>query len=210
MAEQSANSPTPPRLIISASATGFYGDRGDEILTEKSPPGLGFLPNVVERWEGAWQPAIRAGIPVLMLRLGIVLSPRGGALKTMLPIFKLGLGGHVAAGKQWMSWIHLEDVVRIVDYFVFHSDLQSGPVNVVAPNPVRNADFTKALGKALNRPAIIPVPAAAIKLLFGEMGTTALLSSTRALPDSLQKSGFIYAKPTIDEALRVSLSKDRQ
>jgi uncharacterized protein (TIGR01777 family) len=200
MAEQAARSTTPPRLIISASAMGYYGDRGEEILTEKSPPGLGFLSKTVERWESAWQPAIRAGIPVILLRLGIVISPRGGAMKSMLPIFKLGLGGPIAGGRQWISWIHLDDVVRIVDYYITFAALPTGAVNAVSPNPIRNAEFTKALAKALHRPAVIPVPGQAIKTLFGEMGTTALLSSTRVIPETLQKTGFLYARPTIEKA----------
>jgi uncharacterized protein (TIGR01777 family) len=189
----------PPKSLLVASATGFYGDRDDEFLDEESSAGRGFLPEICAKWEAASEPASAAGIRVVHLRLGVVLG-RDGALKKMLPIFRLGLGGQLGSGQQWMSWISLEDAVRAI-LFAMKSETLRGPVNVVAPNPVTNAEFTRALGRALHRPAVMPVPAPALKLMFGEMADEALLASTRAVPGKLMGAGFRFEQGTIEEAL---------
>lgn len=213
----------PPRTLLCASATGIYGDRGDEILTEDSPSGQGFLANVCRAWESE---AARAGgtdashtddpgIRVVHLRFGVVLGPDGGALARMLPLFRLGLGGRLGSGRQWMSWIALPDLVRAI-LFLLEPDFSldpdspsrsgpmnlSGPVNLVAPNPVTNADFTRTLAHSLHRPAILPAPAFALRAAFGEMADAALLSSTRVLPDRLLRAGFRFELPTIEAALK--------
>jgi len=194
----------PPKTLLVASAMGFYGDRGDEVLddtvlAEGSSVGKGFLPEVCAKWEAASEAAEKAGIRVVHLRFGVVLG-REGALKKMLPIFRLGLGGRLGSGRQWMSWIGLGDVVRAM-LFAMKTETLSGPVNLVAPNPVTNAEFTRALGRALHRPAVMPVPAVALRLMFGEMADEALLGSTRAVPGKLVGAGFRFEQPTVDEAL---------
>jgi hypothetical protein len=199
LAEVLAGLKRPPKTLLVASATGFYGDRGDEILDEASSAGTGFLPEICAKWEAASEAAAEAGIRVVHLRLGVVLG-RDGALKKMLPIFRLGLGGQLGSGQQWMSWISLEDAVRAM-LFAIKTETLRGPVNVVAPNPVTNAEFTRALGRALHRPAVMPVPAPALKLMFGEMADEALLASTRAVPGKLMGAGFRFEEPTVDEAL---------
>ena len=191
----------PPRVLLSASATGIYGSRGDEILTEDSAPGTGFLSEVCQAWEHATAPALAAGIRVAHVRFGVVLTPHGGALKQMLPIFRTGLGGRLGDGQEWMSWIALEDLLSAIFHTLEHDELQ-GAVNVVAPDPVRNAEFTKALGAALHRPAIMPAPAFALRAAFGEMADAALLTSCRVLPKRLQESGFTFAYPKIADALQ--------
>lgn len=190
----------PPRVLLSASATGFYGSRGDELLTEGSSPGRGFLPEVCQAWENAAAPAVAAGIRVAHLRFGVVMTPFGGALKQMLPLFRLGLGGNLGSGQQWMSWITLRDVLEAVLHAARHDELQ-GPVNVVSPHPIRNAELTRALGKALQRPAILPAPGFALRLAFGQMADEALLGSCRAVPSRLEESGFHFADPEIAGAL---------
>ncbi|MEK7385907.1 MAG: TIGR01777 family oxidoreductase, partial [candidate division NC10 bacterium] len=157
----------PPRVLVAASAIGYYGDRGDQVLREESAPGAGFLPEVCREWEAAAEPAARRGIRVVHLRIGLVLSPKGGALAAMLPVFRLGLGGPVGAGAQWMSWIALEDEVGVIQYALSHPEIQ-GPINLVAPTPLTNREFTKTLGKVLRRPTIFPVPAPMLRLLMGE------------------------------------------
>ena len=189
----------PPKVLLVASATGFYGDRGDEVLDEGSSAGKGYLPEICAKWEAASEAAAKAGIRVVHLRLGVVLG-KNGAMKKMLPIFRLGLGGRLGSGQQWMSWISLEDAVRAI-LFAMKSETLRGPVNVVAPNPVTNAEFTRALGRALHRPAVMPVPAPALKLMFGEMADEALLASTRAVPGKLMGAGFRFEQGTIEEAL---------
>jgi uncharacterized protein (TIGR01777 family) len=189
----------PPKVLLVASATGFYGDRGDEVLDEGSDPGVGFLPEICAKWEAASEPARAAGIRVLNLRFGVVLG-RDGALKKMLPIFRLGLGGRLGSGRQWMSWIGLGDAVRAI-LFAMKSEALSGPVNVTAPNPVTNAEFTRSLGRALHRPAVFPVPALALRAMFGEMADEALLASTRAVPGKLTAAGFRFEEATVEEAL---------
>jgi uncharacterized protein (TIGR01777 family) len=189
----------PPKVLLVASATGFYGDRGDEILDEGSWAGKGYLPEICEKWEAASEVAEKAGIRVVHLRFGVVLG-REGALKKMLPVFKLGLGGRLGSGRQWMSWIGLGDAVRAI-VFAMRTEGLSGAVNVVAPNPVTNAEFTRALGRALHRPAVMPVPALALRLMFGEMADEALLGSTRAVPRKLVGAGFGFEEAGVDGAL---------
>lgn len=194
----------PPAALLCASATGIYGDRGSEILTETSQPGRGFLADTCRAWETEADAAADAGIRIVHLRFGVVLSAEGGALRQMLPIFRLGLGGRLGDGQQWMSWIALGDLVRAV-FFLLDSAVISGPVNLVAPNPVTNAGFTSAFGQALHRPAIIPAPAPALRLAFGDMADEALLASTRAVPARLLQSGFTFELPDIDSALKALL-----
>jgi uncharacterized protein (TIGR01777 family) len=196
----------PPKVLICASAVGYYGSRGDEILTETSAPGDDFLARVCKNWEKATYPATERGIRVVNLRFGMILSPKGGALKKMLPIFQFGLGGHVGNGQQYMSWIDLEDVIGVIHYAMTHEDLR-GPVNTVAPNPVTNQEFTQVVSRVLFRPAILPVPALAVKATFGEMGAALLLSSQRANPVQLEESGYKFQFPTIESALRHQLRK---
>lgn len=189
-----------PEVLLCASAVGFYGDRGDEILTEDSAAGHGFLPDVCREWEAAADAAINLGVRVVHLRFGVVLAPEGGALAKMLPMFRLGLGGNLGSGRQWMSWIALPTLVEIVDFCMNHHQLQ-GPVNVVA-NPVTNAEFTLALAHHLHRLAIVPAPAFALRMALGEMADAALLSSTRAIPAKLLKAGFVFKLPTLQDAFQ--------
>lgn len=194
--------PTP--VLVSASAIGYYGNRGDETLTESSPRGTGFLADVVEAWEQAAQPARDAGARVVHLRQGIVLARRGGALQRLLTPFKLGVGGRVGSGRQWWSWIGLEDVVRAYQ-FVLEAQVE-GPVNLTAPNPATNADLVKALGRALGRPAVLPLPSFAVSIAFGQMGREMLLEGQRVLPERLTEAGFTFAHPSLDEALAAALA----
>jgi uncharacterized protein (TIGR01777 family) len=175
IAETLARLERPPRVLVSASAIGFYGDRGHEPLDETSPPGSGFLAEVCQEWEAAAAPAAEAGLRLVLPRIGIVLSREGGALVKMLPVFRLGLGGRVGDGRQYMSWITLDDLVAAIDHALLDPELQ-GPVNVVAPAPATNAELTRALGAVLGRPTLVPVPAPAIGLLMGEMGRELLLA----------------------------------
>lgn len=192
-----------PRLLICASAIGIYGDRGDDVLDEDSVPGVGFLPETCLLWEGAAAEAAKAGIRVVSTRFGIVLAKEGGALKKMLPIFRLGLGGPLGNGRQWMSWVSLRDVARALAFLADPARAE-GPaveaVNVVGPNPVTNAEFARQLGKALHRPAFMPVPAFALRLAFGEMADDALLASTRVAPKRLEEKGFRFEDETLSEA----------
>lgn len=187
-------------VLVCASAVGFYGDGGDEVLDESSDKGEGFLADVVWRWEAAAAAAREAGARVAHLRFGVVLSGKGGALAKMLPPFRLGAGGRLGDGRQWMSWIHLDDVVGAIRHVLDEAELE-GPVNATAPNPVRNADFTKALGSALGRPTAIPVPAFALRLAFGEMAEETLLVSQRAVPERLVASGYSFRFPEVRDAL---------
>jgi uncharacterized protein (TIGR01777 family) len=192
----------PPRVLVCASAVGFYGDRGDEILTEDSAPGQGFLPDTCREWEAAAQPARDAGIRVVHVRIGIVLARAGGALPQMLVPFRLGIGGPLGSGRQWMSWISLPDLVHIFDRAVQDDTLQ-GAVNAVAPLPVTNAVFSRTLAAVLHRPAVFRVPAAALRLLLGaEKADAWLLSSTRVMPARLQAAGHPFQHPDLDAALR--------
>lgn len=200
LAESVARLSKPPKTFLCASAIGIYGDRGDELLTEESPSGNGFLPEVGREWEAACGPAAEAGSRVVNLRFGIVMSRKGGALKKMLPPFRLGLGGRLGNGKQWMSWISLPDAAGAICHLLENESVQ-GPVNLVAPNPVTNAGFTQALGNALHRPAVMPVPAFALRLLFGEMADAALLASDRVEPKRLKISGYRFQHPDLEPAL---------
>ncbi len=194
----------PPQVLVSASATGWYGDRGDEVLREDSKPGKGYLADVCRDWETATEVASRAGIRVVHVRTGIVLSAKGGALKKMLPPFRMGLGGKIGSGRQYMSWIALDDTVGAILHAINTASLK-GAVNVVAPAPVTNLQFTKALGKVLGRPTIAPLPAFVVKMVFGEMGEELLLGSQRVEPTQLLATGFSFRYPEIEGALRRAL-----
>jgi uncharacterized protein (TIGR01777 family) len=189
-----------PSVLVSASAIGYYGNRSSELLTESSPSGTGFLAGLCRDWEAAASPAAEAGVRLVLPRLGVVLSGEGGALSRLLPIFRLGLGGRVGNGRQYWSWITLQDVVGAIEFALANPSL-SGPVNLTAPNPVTNAGFTAALARALRRPAVFPVPAFALRLALGEMADEALLASQRVQPEKLLKAGFRFAHPQLDEAL---------
>ena len=198
----------PPEVLVSASAIGIYGDRGDEMLDETSDAGQNFyLADVVQAWERATDPASEAGIRVVTARLGIVLSPKGGALKKMLPPFRMGVGGNIGNGRQYWSWVALDDVVGALHHAMLTDSLR-GPVNVVAPDPPRNAEFTKVLGKVLHRPTLIPVPAFAARLGLGEMANELLLASARVSPTRLAKCGYAFRYPELEAALRHVLGRD--
>jgi len=190
----------PPRILLCASAVGFYGNRGDEILTEDSPPGTGFVADVCRQWEDASAPAEAAGIRVIHARLGVVLCKQGGALAKMLTPFKLGLGGAIGNGIQFVAWITLDDAVAAMIHLLDRSNLY-GPVNLVAPSSVTNRELTKSLGRALHRPTIFPMPVFAARLAFGEMADELLLSSARAIPRRLLDDGFKFQYPDLDPAL---------
>ena len=206
LCEKLAEMPTPPKVLICASAIGYYGHRGDESLTEESPVGEGFLPDVCREWEEATEAAAKAGIRVIRLRIGIVLSPRGGALKKMLVPFKMGTGGKVGDGRQYMSWISLDDLAAVIVHCIKDESI-SGAVNAVAPEAVTNKVFTKTLGKVLRRPTMFPLPAFAAKIIFGEMAEAMLLCSSRVVPKALADSGFEFAHPGLESALRHQLGK---
>jgi uncharacterized protein (TIGR01777 family) len=192
--------PAPPRVLVCASAIGFYGSRGDEILDEKSAPGDGFLARVCVQLERAADPAAALGIRVVKLRIGVVLGPGGGALARMIPAFRLGVAGRLGSGRQWMSWIHLADLLALIE-FALANGIISGPVNATAPNPVTNAQFTAGLARALKRPAFVPAPAFALKLMFGEMASM-LLEGQRVLPRAALEAGFSSSYPELGPALR--------
>lgn len=196
----------PPKTLLAASAIGFYGNRDQDVVDEDSAPGAGFLADVCREWEAVAEPAAAHGIRVVNLRTGVVLAGNGGALATMLPPFKLGLGGPLGSGEQYMSWVALDDVVGAILHALTTTSL-SGPVNIVSPNPVTNRTFTKTLGQVLSRPAVVPVPAFAIKLLFGEMGEELLLASTRVEPHRLQQSEYPFRFPELEETLRHVLGR---
>ena len=204
LSESLAQLAAPPRVLVSSSAVGFYGSRGDEVLTEESPPGSGFLPEICKEWEAATEPARQKGIRVVNLRIGMVLSGKGGALTAMLPAFKAGAGGKIGDGRQFVSWIAIDDLTRAISHALLSESL-SGPVNATSPNPVRNIELTKALGKVLGRPTIVPVPAFAVRLMFGEMADALLLASQRVQPTRLEASGFNFQFPEIEAALRHAL-----
>ncbi|MCY4487105.1 MAG: TIGR01777 family oxidoreductase [Deltaproteobacteria bacterium] len=201
LAETLAGLERPPRVLVSASAVGFYGDRGDEELTEASPAGAGFLPDVCREWEAATEAAKGKGIRVVHARLGVVLSTGGGALAKMLTPFKLGAGGIIGNGRQYMSWITLDDTVAALGHLVA-TETAAGPVNVVAPAAVTNHEFTKTLGRVLRRPTLFPLPAFAARLAFGEMADALLLASTRVRPAALLESGYAFRHGSLEEGLR--------
>lgn len=191
LAQALAQAKDKPRVFICSSAIGYYGDRGDEVLNEESAPGIGFLSEVCVEWERAASAAAEAGIRTVCMRTGVVLSSKGGALGKMLTPFKMGLGGRIGSGRQWMSWVDVQDVTGAIHHFL-KTDRLHGPVNMVAPNPVTNAEFTRTLARVLSRPAIFPVPEFVVKLAFGEMGETALLGSQRVEPAQLTASGYRF------------------
>ena len=199
-AEALAQAKDKPHVFACSSAIGYYGDRGSEVLNEHSAPGSGFLPEVCCEWEAATQAAVHAGIRTVQMRTGIVLSPKGGALGKMLTPFKLGVGGKIGDGQQWMSWIDVQDMVGAIHH-VLKGDLLQGPVNMVAPKPVTNAEFTQTLASVLSRPAIFPVPAFIVKAAFGEMGETVLLGSQRVEPTQLVMSGYPFRFSTLRASL---------
>ena len=195
----------PPPVLLASSAIGFYGERGDDVLTEDEPSGVGFFADVCSAWEGAARPAKAAGVRVVNMRTGIVMSGNGGALDPMLPLFKLGIGGRIGNGKQWWSWVSEEDCVRAFLHCI-GEDIR-GPVNVVSPNPVTNAQFTKALGKAVHRPTLLPTPKFGLTLRLGsELAEAVGYVSHRVEPAVLKKSGFTFTHETIDTALKAALA----
>lgn len=195
-----------PAVLVSMSAVGIYGDRGDELLDETASAGTGFLSEVGRAWEASADPARAAGIRVVHPRMGVVLHPEGGALARMLPIFSLGAGGRIAGGRQWMSWIARDDAIGALE-FLLATPALDGAVNLVAPLPATNADFTDALARAIRRPAIAPVPALAIRLLYGEMGESMLVQGQRVVPKRLLDAGFRFAHETVGAALHRVLSR---
>lgn len=189
----------PPRTLLSASAIGYYGDAGDSLLDETASAGTGFLAEVGQAWEDATRPAAGAGIRVALMRTGVVLSPAGGALAKMLPVFRTGLAGPLGSGRQWMSWISLDDAVGAIHHLLLGEE--SGPVNLVAPTPVTNAEFTRTLAGILRRPAFLPVPAVALRIAIGRLADEALLASARVHPGRLLDQGYSFHHPTLREAL---------
>jgi uncharacterized protein (TIGR01777 family) len=206
LAEALAQAPQRPALLISASAVGYYGHRGDEVLREDSSPGQDFLAEVCRQWEAATQPAALAGIRTVNMRIGLILSQVGGALPKMLTPFRLGVGGNIGNGRQWWSWIDVNDVAGAVHH-IMKTDLLQGPVNLVAPNPVTNAEFTKTLAQVLHRPAIFPMPAFAARLAFGEMADELLLASQRVEPAKLVSSGYPFQRSELKTALEEILQR---
>lgn len=191
-----------PRVLLSASAIGIYGERGEEILTEQSPRGGGFLADVVAAWERATEAAQTSGVRVVLPRIGVVLSRQGGALGKMLPPFRFGLGGPVGSGKQWMSWIAITDLVRVF-LFAMENESMRGVYNAVSPDPVRNSDFARTLGRVLHRPAVMPLPAVVVRTIFGEMGESTLLASERVTPARLQReTEFRFEYPELEIVLQ--------
>ena len=201
LSETLASLASPPEVLISASAIGFYGDRGDEVLNEDSARGTGFLSELCEEWESATEAARERGIRVATLRIGVVLSSEGGALTKMLPPFQMGAGGRLGSGEQYMSWVSLNDLVGIVEHVLGHKEL-IGAINAVAPNPVRNKQFTSALGASLHRPTIFPVPEPVLNFLLGEMANELLLSSAKVQPKKLLDSHYVFQDPEIQQFLQ--------
>ena len=195
-----------PKVLVCASAIGYYGDRGEEVLTEINPAGRGFLAEVCQAWEEAAEPARQKGIRVVSLRFGMVLSSAGGALAKMLPPFRLGLGGALGSGRQYVSWIAIDDAVGAIQHALTTETLQ-GPANTVAPQAVTNQEFTKVLGKVLGRPTVLPMPAFAARLMFGEMADELLLASARVEPAKLLSTGYAFRYPDLEAALRHVLGK---
>ncbi|HVF74672.1 MAG TPA: TIGR01777 family oxidoreductase [Acidimicrobiales bacterium] len=204
LAEAMAAVATPPKVLVSGSAIGYYGERGDEVLTEDSAPGDDFLSELCQAWEASTAPAAEAGVRVVHLRTGIVLSGRGGALKKQLPLFRIGLGGKLGSGRQWTSWVSLHDEVGAILHALRSDDL-SGPINATAPHPVTNAEFTAALGKAMRRPARLPVPRAALSVVLGGEMAASLTASQRVLPTRLEAHGYRFKHPELPAALEVAL-----
>ena len=208
LCEGLARMQNPPKTLVCASAIGFYGDRGDQTLNESAAAGEGYLPEVCQQWEAATQPASEAGIRVVNLRFGVILSPKDGALKKMLLPFQMGGGGILGSGKQYMSWIAIDDAAGAVLHAIMTDDLQ-GPVNTVAPDSCTNHTFTKTLGRVLSRPTILPMPAFAARLVMGEMADDLLLASTRVEPQRLLETGYEFRQPTLEDALRHLLGRPK-
>jgi uncharacterized protein len=194
----------PPRVLVSGSAVGIYGDRDEEVLTEESAPGAGFLAELCRSWEDAAMAARGTGARIVVARFGVVLDPRGGALQRLLPIFKLGAGGPLGSGRQWMSWVSLPDALQVIQMALEREDV-SAPINVVSPAPVRNREFARALGRVLRRPAVLPAPSFLLRLLLGEMADEALLSSACVSPKKLMSLGYRFAFEDLDRSLRNAL-----
>jgi hypothetical protein len=191
----------PPKVLVSVSAVGFYGDRGDEELDEASSPGSGFLAGVCRDWEAATEPAAQAGIRVVLARLGVVLAREGGALARLIPLFRLGLGGRLGSGRQYMSWITLDDAVGAIRFLLENESL-CGPVNVVSPHPITNREFTRTLGRVLHRPTLFPAPSFALRIALGEMADEMLLSGARVLSKKLSDAGYKFRDPELEGAFR--------
>jgi uncharacterized protein (TIGR01777 family) len=200
-----AKGDSAPTALVSASAIGYYGDRGDDLLTEESPPGVGFLANVCKDWEAATAPAQAAGIRVANVRIGMVQSPDGGSLKVQLPLYKLGLGGKLGSGQQYISWVSITDVVGILVHALEHDIV--GPINATAPNPVTQAEYAATLGQILSRPAVLPVPRFGPKLLLGDMADELLFASARVKPEVANATGYTFRHPTLTEAFRALLPR---
>jgi uncharacterized protein len=205
LAESLAELPYPPQVMLSVSAVHYYGNRGDQMLDEESGPGKGFLPELCTEWEAATAPAAARGIRVVMPRLGVVLSASGGALAMMLPVFRLGIGGRLGNGRQFMSWIVIDDLLGVIEHAITNDSLH-GPVNAVSPHPVRNAEFSRILGRVLSRPSFFSLPAFAARLALGQMADDVLLASVRASAERLLQSGYEFAFPDIEGALRHALA----
>src|ERR1700733_928817 len=206
LAEALAQADEKPKVFLCGSAIGYYGSRGDELLREESAPGAGFLAKFGEEGEKAPPPAVQADIRTAHIRTGVVLSPKGGALGAMLPPFKMGLGGRTGSGQQWMSWIDVRDMVGAINH-ILKNDLLQGPVNMVAPKPVTNAEFTKTLASALSRPALLPMPAFAVKAVFGGMGEELLLASQKVEPGKLISSGYPFRFRELRKSLEAILNR---
>jgi len=206
LASAAAATDSRPRVMVCASAIGYYGDRGDERLTEDSPPGTGFLAEVVQEWEAAAEPARAAGIRVVNLRFGIVQSAEGGALKTMLPLFRLGLGGRLGDGRQYVSWVSVDDTVGAIGFALARDDV-SGALNVTAPEPVTQAEHARTLGHVLGRPAVLPAPAFAIRAVLGEFAGE-VLTGARVLPERLSELGYVFRHRELEPALRDLLGRE--
>jgi uncharacterized protein (TIGR01777 family) len=208
LARSLANLANPPKVLVSASAVGYYGNRGEEYLDEGSSAGTGFFPELCREWESATAPAADRGVRVVIPRIGVVLSATAGALALMLPIYRLGFGGRIGNGRQYMSWIAIDDLVEIFHHALMHPSLQ-GPINAVSPNPVTNLIFSKTLGRVLSRPAVCALPAFAAQLALGQMAEETLLSSARVSPARLIQAGFPFAFPQLESALRHALQKPK-
>ncbi|HVA01872.1 MAG TPA: TIGR01777 family oxidoreductase [Terriglobia bacterium] len=208
LSETLARLANPPEVLVSASAVGYYGSRGDEVMSEEKPPGAGFLPEVCVAWEAATEPARQRGIRVINLRIGMVLSGEGGALQPMASAFRMGVGGKLGDGRQFMGWITNDDLTRAILHVIVNTSFH-GPVNAVAPNPVPNKEFTESLGKVLRRPAVFSMPAFVVRLAFGEMADALLLASARVEPARLLAGGFTFQYPELEGALRHVLGKSQ-
>ncbi|HEV2088771.1 MAG TPA: TIGR01777 family oxidoreductase [Cryptosporangiaceae bacterium] len=201
VAEALARATPRPRVLLSASAVGYYGDRGDDVVDESAPPGEGFLPEVCQEWEAATAPAADAGVRVVLMRTGLVCSPRGGLLDRMVPLFKLGLGGKLGSGRQYQPWISLRDEVDAIRFLLVSPEI-SGPANLTGPVPVTNAEFTRALAEVLHRPAVLPVPRLALRTVLGPFADEGVLAGQRAVPAVLSAHGFAFTDPDVRSALR--------